>query len=61
MLVLLLPHVRWREIFGMEWPDWDCYFRGAPLTTGWWDLAVCREPSANVNNPGYDPLSTSKP
>jgi hypothetical protein len=48
-------------IFGLEWPDWACYFRETPLTTGWWDPAVCHEPSVNVNNLGYDPLSTSEP
>jgi hypothetical protein len=25
-------------IFGLEWPDWACYFMGTPLTTDWWDL-----------------------
>jgi hypothetical protein len=39
-----------------------CYFSGgAPLTTGWWDPAVCHEQSVNVDNLGCDPLSISKP
>jgi hypothetical protein len=41
--------------------DWTCYFRGAPLTTGWWDPAVCHEPCVNVSNLGCDPLLTSEP
>jgi hypothetical protein len=49
------------KIFGLWWPDWTCYFRRALLTTGWWDPAVCHEPSVNVNNLGDDPLSTSEP
>jgi hypothetical protein len=36
-------------------------FRRAPLTTGWWDPAVCHEPCINVNNLGCDSLSTSEP
>jgi hypothetical protein len=48
-------------IFGLGWPDWACYFRGPPLTTGWWDPAVCHEPFVNVSNLGYDPLSTYEP
>jgi hypothetical protein len=48
-------------IFGLGWPDWACYFRGAPLTTGWRDPAVCHEPCVNVSNLGGDPLSTSQP
>jgi hypothetical protein len=48
-------------IFGLGWPDWACYFRGAPLTTGWWDPAVCPETYVNANNLGCDPLSTAKP
>jgi hypothetical protein len=51
--------VEW--VSGLGWPDWDCYFRGAPLTTGWWDPAVCHEPSVNVSNLGCDPLLTSEP
>jgi hypothetical protein len=47
--------------FSWGWLDWACYFRGAPLTTGWWDPAVCREPYVNVNNLEYDTLSTSQP
>jgi hypothetical protein len=31
-------------IFGLGWPDWACFFKGPPLTTGWWDPAVCHEP-----------------
>jgi hypothetical protein len=54
MLVLLLPH-------GLRWPDWTCYFREAPLTTGWWDPAVYHEPCVNINNLGCDPSSTSEP
>jgi hypothetical protein len=42
-------------------PDWACYFRGASLTTGWWDPAVCHEPCVNVNNLWCDPSSTSEP
>jgi hypothetical protein len=49
------------RIFGLGWPDWACYFRGPPLTTGWWDPALCYEPSVNVNNLGCDPLWTSEP
>jgi hypothetical protein len=48
-------------IFGLGWPDWACYFKEAPLATGWWDPAVCHEPYVNVNNLGCDPLSTSEP
>jgi hypothetical protein len=48
-------------IFGLGWLDWACYFRGTPRTTGWRDPAVCHEPSVNINNLGYDPLSTSEP
>jgi hypothetical protein len=47
--------------FGLGCPDWACYFRGTPLTTGWRDPAVCHEPCVNVNNLGYYPLSTSEP
>jgi hypothetical protein len=49
---------------GNFWPGMArlcCYFRGTPLTTGWWDPAVCHEPCVNVNNLGCDPLSTSEP
>jgi hypothetical protein len=49
MLVLLLAH-QTEEIFGLGWPDWAYYFKGDLLTTGWWDPAVCHEPSGNVNN-----------
>jgi hypothetical protein len=61
--VIPTPSTCWMEgIFGLGCPDWACYFRGgAPLTTGWWDPAVCHEPSVNVNNLGCDPLSTSEP
>jgi hypothetical protein len=48
-------------IFGLGWPDWPGYFRGAPLTTGWWDPAVCHKPCVHVNHLGCDPLSTSEP
>jgi hypothetical protein len=44
---------------GNFWPGMD--FRGAPLTTGWWDPAVCHEPSVNANNLEYGPLSISEP
>jgi hypothetical protein len=59
VLVLLLPHVGGNLGPGMS--NWACYFRGPPLTTGWWDPAVCHEPYVNVNNLGCDPLSTSGP
>jgi hypothetical protein len=36
------------EILALRWPDWASYCRGAPLTTGWWDPAVCHEPFVNV-------------
>jgi hypothetical protein len=56
------PSTCWMEgIFALRWPDWACYFRRAPLTTGWWDPAVCHEQRVNVNNLGCDPLSTSEP
>jgi hypothetical protein len=63
MLLLLLPHVGWREFFGLGCTDWACYFMGggAPLTTGWWDPAVCHKPYVNANNLGCDPLSKSEP
>jgi hypothetical protein len=48
-------------IFGLGWLDWACYFRGAPLTTGWWDPTVCHQPSVNVNSLGCDALTTSEP
>jgi hypothetical protein len=38
-----------------------CYFRGAPLTTGWWDPPLCHEPSVNINNLGCDPLLATEP
>jgi hypothetical protein len=60
VLVLILPHVGWREFL-----PWDAQIGpvilGAPLSTGWWDLAVCHEPYINVYNLGCDPLSTSEP
>jgi hypothetical protein len=59
VLVLLLPHME--GIFALVCPDWACYLREAPFTTGWWDPAVCHEPYDNVNSPGCDPLSTSEP
>jgi hypothetical protein len=60
VLVLLLPHGRQREFFpGMS--GLACYFRGAPLTTGWWDPAVCRESRVNVKSLGCEALSTSEP
>jgi hypothetical protein len=46
---------------GLWWPDWAHYFRGPPLTTGWWAPAISSEPSVNVNNLGCDPLSTPEP
>jgi hypothetical protein len=38
-------------IFGLGWPDWACYFflGGALLTTGWWDPAICQEPSVKMS------------
>jgi hypothetical protein len=52
----------WMEaIFAMGWPDWTHYFRGTPLTTGWWDPAAYHEQCVNVNNLECDPLSTSEP
>jgi hypothetical protein len=61
MLVLLLPHGRWREFLAWDGQIGPFIFRGAPLTIGWWDPAVCPEPFVNANNLGYDPLSTSEP
>jgi hypothetical protein len=56
------PSTCWVEgKFGLRWPDWACYFRGSPMTTRWWDPAVCHEPCVNINNLGCDPLSTSEP
>jgi hypothetical protein len=56
------PSTCWMEgIFALGWADWVCYFRGAPLTLGWWDPTVCHEPYVYVNNLGCDPLSTSEP
>jgi hypothetical protein len=46
------------EIFALGLSDWAGYFRVAPLTTTWWDPAVCHESYVNVNNLEYDPLST---
>jgi hypothetical protein len=50
---------------GNFWPGngqiWPVILRGSPLTTGWWDSAICHEPYVNVNNLGDDPLSTSEP
>jgi hypothetical protein len=62
MLVLLPPHIRQREF--LAWDDQIgpvILGAGAPLTTGWWDPAVCQEPSVDVSNLGCDPLSTSEP
>jgi hypothetical protein len=60
--VTLTPSIWQVEgVLDLGCPDWAYYFRGAPLTTGWWDPAVCHEPYVNVNNLGYDSLSTSEP
>jgi hypothetical protein len=59
MLVLLLPHVGWGEFLPLDGQIGPVILGGAPLTTGWWDPAVCHEPSVNVNNLGCDSLSTS--
>jgi hypothetical protein len=40
------------EIFGLELLDGACYFRGPPLTTGWWDPAVCHEPCVKIQQSG---------
>jgi hypothetical protein len=61
MLVLLLPHVGCREFLPWDVQIGPVILGGAPLTTGWWDPAVCHEPCVNVNNLGCDPLSTSEP
>jgi hypothetical protein len=61
VLVLLLPHVGWKEFFPGMTRLGLLFERGAPLTIGWWDPVVCHEPYVNVNNLGYDPLSTSEP
>jgi hypothetical protein len=60
VLVLLLPHVGWREFL-----PWDGQI-GPVILGGSIDCrlvgsAVCHEPSVNVNNLGCDPLSTSEP
>jgi hypothetical protein len=61
MLVLILPHVGWREFLSWDGQIGPIILGGDPLTTGWWDPAVCHEPCVNVNNLGCDPLSTSEP
>jgi hypothetical protein len=61
MLVLLLPRGMWREFFSLNGQIGPVILGRAPLTTGWWDPAVCHEPGVNVNNLGCDPLSTSEP
>jgi hypothetical protein len=61
MLVLLLSHVGRREFLAWDDQIGPVILGGSPLTTGWWDPAVCHEPSVNVNNLGCDPLSTSEP
>jgi hypothetical protein len=60
MLFLLLPHGRQREFLAKDGHIEPVILVGAPLTTSWWDPAVCHEPSVNVNNLGCDPLSTSE-
>jgi hypothetical protein len=60
VLVLLLPHVEWRDFLPWDGQIGPLILGGTPLTTGW-DPAVCHEPCVNVNNLGYNPLSTSEP
>jgi hypothetical protein len=60
MLVLLLPHVRQREFLAWDGQIGPVILGGVPLTIGWWDPAVCPELFVNVDNLGYDPLSTSE-
>jgi hypothetical protein len=59
MLVLLLPHVRQRELLAWDGQLWPIIL--AALTTDLWDPAVCHEPYVDVNNLGHDLLSTSEP
>jgi hypothetical protein len=61
MLVLFLPHVGWREFLTWDVQIGPVILGEAPLTTSWWDPAICHELSVNVNNLGCDPLSTSEP
>jgi hypothetical protein len=61
VLVLLLPHVRWREFLAWDGQIGPVILGGAPLTTGWWDPVVYHESYVNVKNMGCDPLSTSEP
>jgi hypothetical protein len=61
MLVLLLPYGRQKKFLAWDDQIGPVILGGTPLTTGWWDPAVCHEPCVNVNNLGFDPLSTSEP